>query len=57
MVRNTQFLFRCEPNGLPTVDDFEIVDVKARHIEAAKVREADLLAAWRGAAPRASAAE
>ena len=26
MDTNTQVLFRCEPNGLPTVEDFEIVD-------------------------------
>ena len=33
MVRNTQVLFRCEPNGLPTVDDFEIVEKPLPEIE------------------------
>ena len=26
MAKNTQVLFRCEPKGLPSVDDFEIVE-------------------------------
>ncbi len=26
MAKNRQVLFRCEPKGLPSVDDFEIVE-------------------------------